>query len=459
MAALAASIRVLLALLSSQGLAGLPARRGATVGWPEARAWQQPRALSAEECARVRSLTGLATEGLVSSNPGAEQQPLTRGRQWPGGGHVGGAPPAELRSTQLTWLAPSAQTAWLYDRLLAAARAANEEANWQYERLNALQNLQLGLYDAGASTPGHYDWHVDQEWAPAAERLPPAKVRILSLSVQLSQEEAYSGADLQIGLVNATREQGSVLVFPSFQLHKVYPATRGQRHSLVGWVMGSDTRRYWTHCIAIHEYLLGKAHQGAEVRAATGYAGAGHGRFPDQMVYASLQTLNNAMVLQQNWSQVMSLSERQIVLAEAIHRGTTVLADVAPGTPTTFAGESLAIALVRYGLAVLATSQLVARHPAPPMIEQARKRCDRAAHLMADRSTALYCRAHWEYAGGDALRSIQTRHEWWGVRLGLPHSLWLFVTTSSAWALIIVAWWWWSSRATGQRREGKVKRR
>eukprot|EP01045_Picozoa_sp_COSAG04_P018989 COSAG04_NODE_1801_length_5550_cov_4.388369_2_plen_392_part_00 len=286
---------------------GLPERRGATVGWPEARAWQQPRALSAEECARVRSLTGVATEGLVSSNPGAEP-PLTRGRPWPGGSHVGGAPPAELRSTKLQWLAPSAQTAWLYDRLLAVAREANDQANWQYERLDALQNLQLGLYDASASTPGHYDWHVDQEWAPAAQRLPPAKVRILSLSVQISEDEAYSGADLQIGLVNATREQGSVLVFPSFQLHKVYPATRGQRYSLVGWVMGSDPRRYWTHSIAIHEYLLGKAHQGAEVMAATGYAGAGRGRFSDQMVYASLQTLNNAMVLQQNWSQVMSLS-------------------------------------------------------------------------------------------------------------------------------------------------------
>ena len=40
----------------------------------------------------------------------------------------------------------------------------------------------------------------------------------------------------------SAREQGSIIVFPSFVYHQVTPVTRGMRHSLVGWIAGPTFR-------------------------------------------------------------------------------------------------------------------------------------------------------------------------------------------------------------------------
>ena len=34
------------------------------------------------------------------------------------------------------------------------------------------------------------------------------------------------------------REQGQIIVFPSYTLHEVTPITKGTRYSLVSWVSG-----------------------------------------------------------------------------------------------------------------------------------------------------------------------------------------------------------------------------
>ena len=38
------------------------------------------------------------------------------------------------------------------------------------------------------------------------------------------------------------REQGSIIIFPSFVYHRVTPVTHGRRHSLVGWIAGPTFR-------------------------------------------------------------------------------------------------------------------------------------------------------------------------------------------------------------------------
>ena len=38
------------------------------------------------------------------------------------------------------------------------------------------------------------------------------------------------------------REQGSIIIFPSFVYHQVTPVTRGLRQSLVGWIAGPTFR-------------------------------------------------------------------------------------------------------------------------------------------------------------------------------------------------------------------------
>ena len=69
-------------------------------------------------------------------------------------------------------------------------------------------------------------------------------VRKLSVSLQLSDPNDYDGGDLVIntggGLQKMKREQGTITVFPSYNLHKVMPIERGTRYSLVGWVSGPN---------------------------------------------------------------------------------------------------------------------------------------------------------------------------------------------------------------------------
>jgi hypothetical protein len=95
--------------------------------------------------------------------------------------------------------------------------------------------VQLSEYQVG----DEYDWHLDLGPGPASRRK-------LSLSVQLTEPNEYEGGDLEIkGVHNipALRKRGSVIIFPSFLLHRVTPVTRGVRRSLVAWVPGEKPFR------------------------------------------------------------------------------------------------------------------------------------------------------------------------------------------------------------------------
>ena len=68
--------------------------------------------------------------------------------------------------------------------------------------------------------------------------------RSLSIVVQLSDPNDYDGCDLELlnmGEKRPTkmmRDRGTLIAFPSYTLHRVTPATRGVRNSLVAWVTG-----------------------------------------------------------------------------------------------------------------------------------------------------------------------------------------------------------------------------
>jgi PKHD-type hydroxylase len=69
----------------------------------------------------------------------------------------------------------------------------------------------------------------------------------LSISVQLSDPSEYEGGDLQFSLygdrtVIAEKEQGTMVIFPSYMRHRVTPVTRGTRRSLVTWITGPPFR-------------------------------------------------------------------------------------------------------------------------------------------------------------------------------------------------------------------------
>ena len=84
---------------------------------------------------------------------------------------------------------------------------------------------------------GFYTKHIDTMMNSSA-----TGVRKLSFSVQLSPPDSYEGGDLLLHTddppIQAPKEIGSVIIFPSFTLHEVTPVTEGVRYSLVGWVTG-----------------------------------------------------------------------------------------------------------------------------------------------------------------------------------------------------------------------------
>lgn len=91
-----------------------------------------------------------------------------------------------------------------------------------------------------ASEGGHYDWHHDVNFG---EDKPYD--RKLSVVIQLSNPEEYEGGQFSFDnndQIEGLPERGSVLVFPSYRLHKVTPVTSGIRKSLVSWIEGPRWR-------------------------------------------------------------------------------------------------------------------------------------------------------------------------------------------------------------------------
>jgi PKHD-type hydroxylase len=146
-------------------------------------------------------------------------------------GTVEGEVRGKIRVTQTAWLAPNAETKWIYDRVQGVARALNERV-YQFDLRGFSENLQYSIYHG--SEGGHYDWHVDQGQLKAPRKL--------SISLQLTEPSEYEGCDLQFQggnrIETAPRERGTLIAFPSYVLHRVTPCTKGIRKAVVAWTTG-----------------------------------------------------------------------------------------------------------------------------------------------------------------------------------------------------------------------------
>lgn len=92
-----------------------------------------------------------------------------------------------------------------------------------------------------AAEGGKYDWHHDVDWNNGS-----GMDRKLSLTVQLSSPDEYEGGGFEFNEVEQPpewyKDQGTVLVFPSYLQHRVLPVTAGVRRSLVAWFSGPAWR-------------------------------------------------------------------------------------------------------------------------------------------------------------------------------------------------------------------------
>ena len=134
---------------------------------------------------------------------------------------------------------------WVYDLINPFIHEFNKRAGWNFQ-WDWNEDAQITCYTKG----DHYTWHPDQNAHPyLSDHIHlNNKIRKLSLTLQLSDPADYKGGNLEFIWLQKgkpvierkleLKEQGTIIVFPSFVTHRVTPVTKGKRWSLVNWSVG-----------------------------------------------------------------------------------------------------------------------------------------------------------------------------------------------------------------------------
>lgn len=169
------------------------------------------------------------------------------------------------RKSEIVWL----DEKWMYDIILPYVEIANKSAGWNWtytntEKIQFTKYTDAGFYgwhkDGGSDSHGvykRYTYGITQSPFCVDDSLPPlyttvneyvGKARKISVTVNITDSSDYDGGDLKFDLGNhrpvniltahEARNQGSIVVFPSFLDHCITPVKRGVRYSLVLWVLG-----------------------------------------------------------------------------------------------------------------------------------------------------------------------------------------------------------------------------
>lgn len=156
-----------------------------------------------------------------------------------------------------------AKNAWIPDYHWSAGfiwhyvSKANRE-NFLYDIENISGScLQYTVYDEGQ----FYSWHQDTgingfykpnvligqcDFQSNAENFickETERIRKLSFSLQLSDNDEYDGGQFQLldeggKIYTAPKKRGTLIIFDSRASHRVRKVTRGTRKSIVGWIVG-----------------------------------------------------------------------------------------------------------------------------------------------------------------------------------------------------------------------------
>ena len=145
-----------------------------------------------------------------------------------------------VRKSQHCWI-PS--THWIGGFLWHYIRMANKD-NFLYDISHIdTDMIQYTQYDKG----DFYNWHTDMDLCDINE--PDQLVRKLSFTLQLTNDDEYTGGDLEFADFDDStyrflvpKSRGTVIVFDSRTPHRVTPVESGIRKSLVGWVVGKRWR-------------------------------------------------------------------------------------------------------------------------------------------------------------------------------------------------------------------------
>jgi len=174
-----------------------------------------------EECKKIIGLTDGYYSG--SASIGTDGSNLNR----------------DIRSADIFSLDNDEENRWIFDKV-ANIVAISNAGHFDYDIMGITHSLQLIHYNVNDKVNGHYNWHIDAGPGEAATRK-------ISFTAQLSDPDDYTGCNLNLNdggnIVTASREQGSIHLFPSYLPHQVTSIESGDRWALVIWVHGSKRFR------------------------------------------------------------------------------------------------------------------------------------------------------------------------------------------------------------------------
>jgi len=134
------------------------------------------------------------------------------------------------RRSKIYWLPKTDEFLDIYKTFHELIGRCNNEF-YQFKLTEITEHIQYTVYNS--EDQGYYDWHIDMG--------PDKARRKLSLVCQLSDPSEYEGGELQINtghVMIPEKDKGTVILFPSYLLHRVTPVTKGTRRSLVLWIEG-----------------------------------------------------------------------------------------------------------------------------------------------------------------------------------------------------------------------------
>ncbi len=141
----------------------------------------------------------------------------------------------KIRDSNVYWLYCNETNEWIFKKVCDAVNAVNH-STFKFDLDGIPVAFQLTRYQSGQ----YYDWHMDMGNNVMSRRK-------ISFSIQLSDQDSYSGGELQIfraenNIVSASQDMGSGFFFPSWVTHRATEVTQGERWALIGWMEGTPFR-------------------------------------------------------------------------------------------------------------------------------------------------------------------------------------------------------------------------
>jgi PKHD-type hydroxylase len=141
-----------------------------------------------------------------------------------------------VRISDVCFLEPDQHNQFIFEKFNFLIDVANQK--FFHFDLYGYDHIQYSTYNSNEL--GKYDWHIDLMLGNTNDT---PSTRKLSISFLLNEPGVdFEGGDLEFltGPTSGKVElnKNSALFFPSWQLHRVTPVTKGVRKSLVFWVKG-----------------------------------------------------------------------------------------------------------------------------------------------------------------------------------------------------------------------------